>query len=129
RDHPLRRQPAVALQELSAYQRVLPPKGSPRRQAYEHIFAEGSPPPASIETYSLSTIRIALSDTDMLTVLSWTEVLSERRFGLLAPLPVHVPWNDPVVGITRHRDWKPNEVQEAFLAALKRNAQAIASQG
>lgn len=127
RGHPLGRRDAVTLDELGRYQWVLPPKGSPRRQAYEHIFAEGAPPPASIETYSLSTIRIALSDSDMLTVLSWTEMLSERRFGLLAPLPVVVPWNDLSVGITRRRDWQPNPVQQAFLAGLKRNADAIAA--
>lgn len=126
RDHPLTRRHAVSVAELAAYPWILPPKGSPRRQAHEHIFSEGAPPPASIETYSLSTIRITLSDTDMLTVLSWTEALSERRFGLLAPLPVVVPWNEPVVGITRHHDWKPTEVQEAFLNSLRRNADAIA---
>lgn len=125
RGHPLSRRKSVGVDELAAYPWVLPPKGSPRRLAHEHIFSEGAPPPASIETYSLSTIRITLSDTDMLTVLSWTETLSERRFGLLAPLPVAVPWNEPVVGITRHRDWKPTEVQQAFLKGLKRNADAI----
>lgn len=126
RNHPLSSRSAVSVAELAAYPWILPPKGSPRRQAHEHIFSEGAPPPASIETYSLSTIRITLSDTDMLTVLSWTEALSERRFGLLAPLPVVVPWSEPTVGITRHHDWKPNEVQDAFLQSLRRNADAIA---
>ena len=72
RDHPLTREGAVTVESLRRYQWVLPPKGSPRREAYEHIFSEGAPPTASIETYSLSTIRITLFDTDMLTVLSWT---------------------------------------------------------
>jgi DNA-binding transcriptional LysR family regulator len=126
RDHPLARQEVITVDALRRYQWVLPPKGSPRREAYEHIFSEGATPAASIETYSLSTIRITLSDTEMLTVLSWTEVLSERRFGFLAPLPVDVPWDGPIVGITSKRGWTPNEVQEVFLKNLKRNATAIA---
>ncbi len=125
RDHPLARERTVTVESLRRYQWVLPPKGSPRREAYEHIFSEGAPPTARIETYSLSTIRITLWDTEMLTVLSWTEALSERRFGLLAPLSIEVPWDGPLVGITTKRDWQPNDVQEAFLGALKRNAATI----
>lgn len=126
RDHPLTRCDAVSVEALRQYQWVLPPKGSPRREAYEHIFSEGAPPHATIETYSLSTIRITLYDAEMLTVLSWTEVLSERRFGFLAPLAIEVPWDGPVVGITSRSGWQPNEIQEAFLDSLKLNATAIA---
>jgi LysR family transcriptional regulator, regulator for genes of the gallate degradation pathway len=126
RGHPLTRATAVTVEALRQYQWILPPRGSPRREAYEHIFSESAPPPASIETYSLSTIRITLSDSEMLTVLSWTEVLSERRVGLLTHLPVYVPWDGPIVGITNKREWKPNDIQAAFLKNLKRNAQAIA---
>lgn len=125
RDHPLTRSDTVTVEALRQYQWVLPPKGSPRREAYEHIFSEGVPPHATIETYSLSTIRITLYDDEMLTVLSWTEVLSERRLGFLAPLAVEVPWEGPLVGITSRRDWKPNEIQEVFLNTLKRNTMAI----
>lgn len=129
RDHPLTREPAVTVEALRHFQWVLPPKGSPRREAYEHIFSEGAPPSASIETYSLSTMRITLFDTEMLTVLSWTEVLSERRFGLLAPLSVEVPWDGPLVGITTKREWQPNHIQAAFLGDLKRNAAALGGSG
>lgn len=127
RDHPLARERAVTVDMLRRYQWVLPPRGSPRRVAYEHIFSEGVPPDASIETYSLSTIRITLSDTEMLTVLSWTEVLSERRFGFLAPLPVEVPWHGSIVGITAKRQWQPNEVQAAFLKHIQRNVDAMSA--
>jgi DNA-binding transcriptional LysR family regulator len=125
RDHPLTRESAVSVEALRGYQWVLPPKGSPRREAYEHIFSEGAPPSASIETYSLSTMRITLWDTDMLTVLSWTEVLSERRFGLLVPLSVEVPWDGPLVGFTTKREWQPNDIQSALLGHLQRSAAAI----
>ncbi|GAB5101331.1 LysR family transcriptional regulator [Caballeronia sp. HLA56] len=127
RDHPLTREQVLSVESLRAYPWVLPPKGSPRREAYENLFSEGTPPPASIETYSLSTIRIVLTDMDMLTVLSWTEILSERRFGLLAPLRVDVPWKGPMFGITMRRDWTPNEVQADFVRNIRENAAAIAA--
>jgi LysR family transcriptional regulator, regulator for genes of the gallate degradation pathway len=126
REHRLAREAAPSAEELRRYQWVLPPRGSPRREAYENLFSEGTPPPASIETYSLSTIRITLTDMDMLTVLSWTEILSERRFGLLAPLRVDVPWKGPMFGITMQRGWQPNEIQAEFLKHLRKNAAAIA---
>jgi DNA-binding transcriptional LysR family regulator len=125
RDHPLTHASAVTVEALRRFQWVLPPKGSPRREAYEHIFSEGVPPTASIETYSLSTMRITLHDTEMLTVLSWTEVLSERRFGLLAALSIEVPWDGPLVGFTSKREWQPNDMQAAFLGNLRRNAVAL----
>jgi len=125
RDHPLTRESAVTVDALRDYQWILPPRGSPRREAYEYVFSESAPPLASIETYSLSTIRITLYDSDTLTVLSWTEVLSERRFGLLAPLAIDVPWDGPVVGVTARRDWQPNDVQETFLRSVRRNALAM----
>lgn len=127
RDHPLARSGGVTTRELRTYPWILPPKGSPRRHAYEHLFSDGAPPPANIETYSLSTIRFALCDSDMLTVLSWTEMQTEQRFGLLAPL-LDVAWTEPVVGITRPRDWKPNAAQEEFLASLSRHAATIGAQ-
>lgn len=126
RDHRLTRESVLSLELLRSYPWVLPPRGSPRREAYENLFSEGTPPPASIETYSLSTIRITLMDMDMLTVLSWTEILSERRFGLVAPLRVDVPWKGPMFGITMRRDWTPNEIQAEFLRNLRKNAAAIA---
>ncbi len=125
RSHPLLQRAPITAQDLRGYQWVLPPKGSPRRHAYEHIFSEGPPPAANIETYSLSTIRVTLADTDMLTVLAGSEVLVERRFGLLEPLPVQVPWGGTVLGITRHRDWNPTPLQQAFMASLRRNAALI----
>jgi LysR family transcriptional regulator, regulator for genes of the gallate degradation pathway len=125
RDHPLTRRGTITIESLRNFPWVLPPKGSPRREAYEHIFSESAPPTATIETYSLSTMRITLLDTEMLTVLSWTEALSERRFGLLAPLTIEVPWDGPLVGFTTRREWQPNEIQAALLGHLKRNAAAI----
>ncbi|HVV92711.1 MAG TPA: LysR family transcriptional regulator [Hyphomicrobiales bacterium] len=125
RHHPLARVRAVTLDQLRRYDWILPQRGSPRRLAFEHIFSDGAPPAASIETYSLSTIRVTLIESDMLTVLSLTEVLCEQRVGILTGLGFAVPGEGPVVGITMRKDWKPNDVQSVFLEAIKRTSREL----
>ncbi len=122
RGHPLALQPQLSLDDLHRYPWILPPAGSPRRRTYEHIFADTPPPPALIETYSLSTIRLSLASSDMLTVLSWLEVLSEREFGLLAPLRYEVRCDEPAAGVTRVEGKPLTELQAFFLDAFRRNA-------
>lgn len=119
RDHPLARLEAVSLDQLRNYDWILPQRGSPRRLAFEQIFSDGAPPVANIETYSLSAIRLTLLESNMLTVLSLTEVLCEQRIGLLTGLKFAVPDEGPVVGITTRKDWRPNEMQGAFLEAVR----------
>lgn len=125
RGHPLSRKRRIAVQDLQQYPWIIPPAGSPRRQAYEHLFSETSLPPALIETYSLSTMRITLADSDMLTVLSWVEVLSERHFGLLAALPFEISCDEPLVGICTMQGKEMNEVQRYFVDTFRKNAQVL----
>lgn len=120
KDHPLAACSSVSVRQLREYDWILPQHGSPRRVAFEHIFVDGPPPKASIETYSLSTIRIMLAESNVLTVLSWTEALCEQRIGLLAPLSFVVAGPGPVIGLTMRKDWKANPIQGAFLDALRR---------
>lgn len=122
RGHPLSLKSHLTVEDLQRYQWILPPASSPRRRAYEHIFAETNMPPALIETYSLSTIRISLAESDMLTVLSWVEVLSERHFGLLAPLSFNIVCDEPNVGITTVKGKPLTDVQSFFLDAFRKNS-------
>jgi LysR family transcriptional regulator of gallate degradation len=126
KNHPLAACDSVSLKQLREYHWILPQHGSPRRVAFEHIFVDGPPPKASIETYSLSTIRITLAESNVLSVLSWTEALCEQRIGLLAPLNFKVPGPGPVIGLTMRQDWKPNEIQAGFLDALRRASRELA---
>jgi LysR family transcriptional regulator of gallate degradation len=126
KNHPLAACDSVSLKQLREYHWILPQHGSPRRVAFEHIFVDGPPPKASIETYSLSTIRITLAESNVLSVLSWTEALCEQRIGLLSPLNFKVPGPGPVIGLTMRQDWKPNEIQAGFLDALRRASRELA---
>jgi DNA-binding transcriptional LysR family regulator len=119
--HPLSVAGAVSPRQLREHEWILPQQGSARRLAFEQIFVDGPPPPkACVETFSLSTIRILLDETDALTVLSRSEALCEERMGLLAPLSFPIPGPGPVIGLTMRNQWKPNPIQAAFLDALRR---------
>jgi LysR family transcriptional regulator of gallate degradation len=126
KNHPLADCGPVSQRQLREYHWILPQHGSPRRMAFEHIFVDGPPPKASAETYSLSTIRIMLAESNVLTVLSWTETLCEQRIGLLAPVEFKVPGPGPVIGLTMRQDWQPNAIQLAFLDALRRASLELA---
>jgi DNA-binding transcriptional LysR family regulator len=123
--HPLSACGHVSSRQLRQYPWILPPHGSPRRLAFEHIFVDGPPPKASIETFSLSTIRIMLAESDVLTVLSWSESLAEKRIGLLASLNFAVPGPGPVMGLTMRKDWQPDPIQATFLDALRRASREL----
>ncbi|QIL83108.1 LysR family transcriptional regulator [Diaphorobacter sp. HDW4A] len=125
RGHPLHKKAQITVADLQQYPWIIPPAGSPRRLAYEHLFSETTLPPAQIETYSLSTMRITLADSDMLTVLSWVEVLSERHFGLLAPLPFDFVCEEPAVGISKVQGKLLNESQQYFIDAFAKNAAVL----
>ena len=125
RGHPLHKQAQITVADLQRYPWIIPPAGSPRRLAYEHLFSETTLPPAQIETYSLSTMRITLADSDMLTVLSWVEVLSEWHFGLLAPLPFDFECEEPAVGISKVQGKLLNESQQYFIDAFAKNAAVL----
>ncbi|MFI4886753.1 MAG: LysR family transcriptional regulator [Steroidobacterales bacterium] len=124
-NHPLTRRKSVSLDDLRRYDWILPQRGSPRRLAFEQIFSDASPPNATVETFSLSTIRLLLAESDMLSVLSRTELLSEERIGLVAGLPFDVPGEGPIVGNTMRKGWEPNENQAPFLQALKRASREL----
>lgn len=123
--HPLSLQANITVNDLQKYPWIIPPAGSPRRRAYEHIFVETFRPPALFETYSLSSMRIMLADSDMLTVLSWVEVLSERHFGILIPLHFDIRCDKPLVGICTMQEKKLNDAQSYFIETFKKNADCL----
>ncbi|HUO23892.1 MAG TPA: LysR family transcriptional regulator [Caulobacteraceae bacterium] len=123
--HPLAKGGVVSLKGLREYDWILPQHGSPRRLAFEQIFLDGPSPRAKVETYSLSTIRLTLAESNALTVLSWTEALCEQRIGLLAPLNFEVPPPGPVIGLTTRREWEPTAVQAAFVDALRKASREL----
>jgi LysR family transcriptional regulator, regulator for genes of the gallate degradation pathway len=125
RNHPLVGRLSVTLDDLGSYDWILPHRSSPRRMAFEQLFDGQVPPTTSIETYSLSTIRIVLAGSDRLTLLTQSEMLGEKRIGLLAALPFSVLGDGPATGITMRKDFSPTAVQAKFLALLRREGRRL----
>lgn len=125
RGHPLASVSDITLDDLRQYQWILPQLGSPRRLAFEQIFSAGAAPMAKIETYSLSMIRNALIESEMLTVLSLTEVLSEEKIGLLQHLDFDVAAQEHLVGITLRNGWEPSPLHADFIKCLRMAVEKI----
>jgi LysR family transcriptional regulator, regulator for genes of the gallate degradation pathway len=123
REHPLARCQNITLQDLARYEWVLPELGTPRRSAFERMFADVTPKPtASIETRSVEFQRGILSTSDRISIVPRVETVLEERIGVLAALPFTPPVSRNADGIATRANWKPTIVQLAFLDLLRRNA-------
>jgi molybdate transport repressor ModE-like protein len=123
RGHPLSRRQSITLQDLARYDWVLPEPGTPRRTAFERMFADFTPKPkASIETRSIEFQREILSGSDRVSIVTRREALLEERMGLLAALPFAPSVSRNADGIATRANWRPTIVQLAFLDLLRRNA-------
>ena len=123
RGHPLSRRESITLQDLARFEWVLPQFGTPRRMAFELMFAGFRPKPtASIETRSIEFQRGMLSMSDRISIVTRQETLLEERIGVLAALPFAPPVSRNADGIATRANWKPTIVQLAFLDLLRRNA-------
>jgi LysR family transcriptional regulator, regulator for genes of the gallate degradation pathway len=123
RGHPLSLRRKITLQDLAAFEWVLPQPGTPRRAAFERMFADVSPKPrASIETRSMEFQRGILATSDRVSIVTRRESLLEERFGALAALPFVPPVSRQADGVATRANWKPTTVQFAFLDLLRRSA-------
>jgi len=128
RGHPLSRCRNITLQDLARFEWVLPELGTPRRMAFEHMFAGFSPKPkTSIETRSIEFQRGMLSTSDRVSIVTRQETMLEERIGALAALPFAPPVSRNADGIATRANWRPTIVQLAFLDLLRRNSRDILS--
>lgn len=123
RGHPLSRRQNITLHDLAHFEWVLPELGTPRRMAFERMFADFSPKPnASVETRSIEFQRGMLSMSDRISIVTRQETMLEERIGVLAPLPFTPLVSRNADGIATRANWKPTIVQLAFLDLLRRNS-------
>src|SRR6185503_4273905 len=86
RDHPLARRQDITLRDLAQFEWVLPEPGTPRRNAFEHMFHGFDPKPnASVQTRSMEFQRGMLSTSDRLSLVTLQEAIFEERVGVLGP--------------------------------------------
>jgi LysR family transcriptional regulator of gallate degradation len=123
RQHPLARARTVALRDLARYDWILPARGTPRREAFERLFAGSSlSPTVSIETTSPAIYKSILATTDRVALLSTLETQFAEPEGLTM-LPFASPVLARVDGVASRADWQPTLLQQQFLDLLRRQAQ------
>ena len=123
RGHPLSRRQNITLKDLARFEWVLPELGTPRRMAFERMFADFSPKPrASVETRSIEFQRGMLSTSNRISIVTRQETMLEERIGVLAPLPFTPAVSRNADGIATRANWRPTIVQLAFLDLLRRKA-------
>lgn len=120
--HPLTRKRRIRRQDLLAYDWVVPPPGTPRRTAFDALFAGLERPRRTLQTNSPNLTRAILAETDRITLLSRHESRAEQEIGFLTVLPFAVPHTARQVQVTTRADWLPTAVQVRFLQALQDQA-------
>jgi len=116
--HPLSEKRGITLDHLAAFEWVIGTPGSSRRMRFDELFAGNCPPRARIETCSLPTIRLLLTHSDRLTLLTSYELLYEEDaltavpFGPIEPVPC--------LGLTMRENWLPTQLQTSFIELVQK---------
>ena len=111
--HPLIEKAEVTLDDLANYEWIIGTPGATRRSRFDKLFAARRRPQARIETCSLPTIRLLLTQSDRLTLLTSYELINEDDaltavpFGPITP----APW----IGLTMRENWLPTQLQANFI--------------
>ncbi len=127
--HPLRRLNRIRLHDLARYDWIMPDRGTPRRQAFERLFARlPSPPTVSIETTSLPVYWSILAGTDRLALMSRLTTQSNADAALTV-LPFRSPHLHRADGVASRIDWHPTAVHARFLELLREEARTLSRNG
>lgn len=126
--HPLAsRGDAPSVQQLAAFDWIVPPEGTPLRTQWRQMFALSGiePPRVAIECGSVMMVRQILIQTEFLTLLSPDQVAVELEAGWLAQIGAAPGDPSRTIGLTSRAEWRPTSVQRAFLEALEEEAKRI----
>ena len=111
--HPLNQKTPITLDDLAAYEWIIGTPGATRRIRFDKLFAGRRRPQARIATCSLPTIRLLLTQSDRLTLLTSYELINEEDaltavpFGPIEPVPS--------IGLTTRENWLPTQLQANFI--------------
>jgi LysR family transcriptional regulator, regulator for genes of the gallate degradation pathway len=114
--HPLAEKPNVTLNDLADYDWVIGTPGANRRARFDQLFAGRRRPTARIATCSLPTIRLLLSQSDRLTLLTSYELMFEDEE--LVPVSFGPIDPTPAIGLTMRENWLPTQLQKSFLELI-----------
>ncbi|MPZ38441.1 MAG: LysR family transcriptional regulator [Rhizobiales bacterium] len=124
--HPLTRKRELRLEDLAAYDWILPRPGAPRRRAFEWMFSGMSRQPTSrVETSALDVQVSLIAASDRITLMSTQEARRESAGGSIVALPFQPQVARMLDGVTTRADWHPTSVQLSFLERLRQHAGRI----
>ena len=115
--HPLCKELIVTLDDLAQYEWIIATPGARRRIRFESLFAGLSAPKAHIETCSLPTIRLLLSRSDRLTILTSYELMYEEDS--LAAIPFGSIDPVPSMGLMMRKNCLPGQVLADFIDLVR----------
>ena len=108
----------LTLDDLCRFDWVVGTPGSSRRALFDKLFAGRQRPRARIETSSLPTIRMLLSQSDRLTLLTSYELMYEED--ALAAVPFGPIEPVPCIGLTTRANWLPTQLQTSFIELVQK---------
>ena len=128
KNHPLSQKKKIHPKDLEGYEWILPTNRATRREAFDFVFnLLSTKPKANIETYSLSTIRILLTGSDRLTLLTRFEYEYEKNAGAMITLPFEPIRPIHSVGIIQRAKWNPTSLGNEFLRLIRNHSKANAN--
>jgi len=116
--HPLNEKAEVTLDDLADCEWIIGTPGASRRLRFDKLFAGRRRPQARIATCSLPTVRLLLTQSDRLTLLTSYELIYEEDaltavpFGPIEPVPC--------IGLTTRENWLPTQLQANFIELIQR---------
>jgi LysR family transcriptional regulator, regulator for genes of the gallate degradation pathway len=116
--HPLNQKTNVTLDDLADYEWIIGTPGAARRIRFDKLFAGRRRPQARIATCSLPTVRLLLTQSDRLTLLTSYELIYEEDaltavpFGPIEPVPY--------IGLMTRENWLPTQLQANFINLIHR---------
>jgi DNA-binding transcriptional LysR family regulator len=115
--HPLLEKQQVTLADLADYDWIVGTPRATRRAHFNQLFEGHRRPEARIETCSLPTVRLLLSQSNRLTLMTSHELLHEEDaltavpFGPIKPVPCF--------GLTMRENWLPTQLQANFIELIQ----------
>jgi LysR family transcriptional regulator, regulator for genes of the gallate degradation pathway len=116
--HPLVQRRSVTLADIAAFEWVIGNRDSTRRLCFDTLFAGRYTPSTRIETSSLPTIRLLLSQGDRLALLTSYELMHLEDALAFVPYGPILP--APSIGLTLRKDWLPTALQASFIDHIQK---------
>jgi len=126
KQHPLARKRRLSLDDLAAYDWILPKHGTPRHLAFERMFAgRVHKPRSSIETNRSDLQVMLIAGSDRVTMMSAHEAGWLKDRGSVSVLDFCPSVERRCDGIATRTDWHPTAASRRFLDILRERSRSV----